>query len=79
MTIGWRGVPEQPPAHDLWRRLVNAVAHQEDYVKSLERRVESIEHPVHRQFTESLLDSSRQRLIVLRQQLKEIDEGENIE
>ena len=61
---------------DQWRKTVNAVAFQEDYVKSLERRVESMEHPDHRRFVQSLLDFSRERLIRLRSQLKELDEGE---
>lgn len=80
--MGGRIAPRREPVepHDLWRRLVNAVSIQEDYVKSLERRVEGIEIPAHRTFVQGLLDSSRERLVVLRQQLKEIDEGkENIE
>jgi hypothetical protein len=65
------------PKVDLWRRLVNSVSYQEDYVKSLERRVESIDIPAHRTFVEGLLDSARERLVLLRSQLKAIDEGED--
>jgi hypothetical protein len=61
----------------LWVKAVNAVSEQEDYVKSLERQMEERkERGLDETFVSGFLDSARKRLIVLRSQLKEIDEGD---
>lgn len=60
----------------LWVRAVNAVSEQEDYVKSLERQLEDRkDRGLDETFVYGFLDEARKRLIGLRSQLKDIDEG----
>jgi hypothetical protein len=69
--------PERPVlGSDLWLQAVRAVSIQEDYVKSLERRLEEPDRMgAPRTFIQSLLDDASSRLLNLKQVLKEIDEG----
>jgi len=69
--------PERPViGSELWLSAVRAVSIQEDYVKSLERKLEDPNRDVfQRQFIKSLIDTASTKLVTLRAALKEIDEG----
>jgi hypothetical protein len=69
--------PERPVfGSALWLEAVRAVSIQEDYVKSLERKLEDPNRDImQRNFIESLIGSAKAKLLQLRDALKEIDEG----
>jgi hypothetical protein len=61
----------------LWVKAVNAVSEQEDYVKSLERQIaHRIEAGRDTHVVQNFLDSATLTLVVLRNQLKKIDESD---
>lgn len=68
--------PERPVKGTAqWVQLVNAVSIQEDYVKSLERKLDDPDVKVPSAFVENLLVIARKRLLELQNTFKEIDEG----
>ena len=69
--------PERPVfGSTLWVEAVRAVSIQEDYVKSLERKLEDPNRDsMQLKFIETLIDTANIKLVQLRDALKEIDEG----
>lgn len=69
--------PERPVyGSALWLQAVRAVSIQEDYVKSLERKLTDPNRDVMQlKFIDDLLDDARNRLLSLQSTLKDADEG----